>query len=113
MVSVYKLKRLDTWLRRFIGSSYIWFARFIFKLPVRDVDCDFRLFRKRILEGISLRMTSGAFDAELIKKLTENGIRFKEVPVHHYLRLYGTSQVFTFSRVIKSIWDFGLLCFRG
>lgn len=109
MVTGYKLIRSDPWFRKAIGGTYNRFVKLAFRLKVRDVDCDFRLFRKRILKGVTLSVTSGAFDVEFMKKLEEKRVRFKEVPVYHYPRLYGTSKFFNPENIVKSLFDLGKL----
>lgn len=101
----FKLKRLDPWYRKVIGNFYNQFVKFFFRLKVKDVDCDFRLFRRALINEIDFQIKSGAFDVEFIRRLQEKGARFKEVGVYHYPRIYGQSQFFNFSRITKSLWD--------
>ena len=75
----------------------------LFALPVRDVDCDFRLFRRALLERVQLTSVSGTIALELVFKFQRFGARFAEVPVHHYHRVYGRSQFFTLRWVGRTI----------
>lgn len=109
MVSGFKLWRSDAWYRKVIGTMYNQFVKALFGLTIKDVDCDFRLFRRKILEGLLFRVTSGAFDAELIKKLQDRNVRIKEIGVHHYPRKFGQSQFFSPLRILRSLWDLALL----
>jgi hypothetical protein len=45
----------------------------------------------------------------MIKKLQHAGFKFKEVPVHHYPRIFGTSEFFNFKRIFKVLTSFGKL----
>ena len=38
----------------------------------------------------------------MVKKFHDAGLRFVEVPVHHYHRAYGRSQFFNFRRLIRT-----------
>lgn len=109
MVSGFKLNRSDPWFRKIIGAVYNQFVKLLFQLKIKDVDCDFRLFRRKILQGLSFRITSGAFDAELIKKLQDRNVRIKEMGVHHYPRKFGPSQFFSPLRILRSLWDLAVL----
>jgi len=109
VVNGYKTERHDNRGRKASGALYNRFARFIFRLPISDVDCDFRLVRRAAIERISLEMSSGAICIELIRKLTSAGCTFREVPVHHYPRLHGKSQFFTPRRVARTLFDFVVL----
>jgi len=66
------------------------------------VDCDFRLMRRAVFAKVNLTSTSGTICLEMVKKLQDQRIRFKEVPVHHYHRAHGKSQFFNFPRLIKT-----------
>jgi glycosyltransferase involved in cell wall biosynthesis len=95
LVNGYKLERNDPWHRIWIGNVYNAFARLLFRIQLRDVDCDFRLIRRQMLESIQLTSTSGTICVELVRKL-ELACNVEEVGVHHYPRLHGRSQFFRF-----------------
>ncbi|HKR58422.1 MAG TPA: glycosyltransferase family 2 protein [Pyrinomonadaceae bacterium] len=106
VVNGYKRERHDDRVRRLAGAIYNGLARFLFTVPIRDVDCDFRLIRRSALEGISLGTSSGAICVELIHKLAMAGCRFKDVPVNHFPRIHGASQFFTPRSVARTLFDF-------
>jgi glycosyltransferase involved in cell wall biosynthesis len=93
-VNGYKLERHDPFHRVWIGKVYNSVARFLFGVEIRDIDCDYRLIRRQLLDSISLESTSGTVCVELVRKLETAGWKFAEVGVHHYPRLYGRSQFF-------------------
>jgi len=101
-VSGYRLKRADPFLRVLVGNPYHRFVRFAFGLRVTDIDCDFRLFRRHVLDAIELTETDGTMCIELLKKLEDGHYRFAETPVGHYPRVYGRSQYFTLGGVLQS-----------
>jgi glycosyltransferase involved in cell wall biosynthesis len=101
-VSGYREHRADPPLRVLIGNPYHGFVRFAFGLELRDIDCDFRLFRRQVLQLIALEENDGSMSVELLKKLNDGGCRFAQVPVHHYPRVYGRSQYFTLRGVLRS-----------
>jgi len=101
VVNGYKISRSDPIYRKIIGRLYHYIARMMFGFKIRDVDCDFRLMRRSIFDGLVLEYDSGVICVEMISKLTKRGCRFAEVPVHHYFRVSGKSEFFNFSRVFK------------
>ena len=103
VVNGYKLTRNDSWMRVAIGRAYHYFVKFIFGIRIRDVDCDFRLIPRNILEEIELKSNSGAICLELVKKIQDAGYVFAEVPVNHYSRKYGVSQFFVPWRIIRTL----------
>jgi glycosyltransferase involved in cell wall biosynthesis len=94
LVNGYKVRRADPWYRIWIGEAYRRIIRLLFNLQVRDVDCDFRLIRRAILDRVSLESHSGVICVEMMRKLQVAGCRTIEVPVSHWPRPYGSSQFF-------------------
>lgn len=105
LVTGFKLNRDDPLTRRLIGSLYNELIKIILKLKVRDVDCDFRLFKRKILRNLNLKAKSGSFDAEFMKKLQEKNVIIKEIPVHHYARKFGKSQFFSLPNLFSTFWE--------
>ena len=91
VVNGYKKERGDNFIRTFLGKAYAAFSSFLFRLPIRDTDCDFRLMRRTILGALTLESHDASILPELVKKLQLAGAKFAEVPVSHYEREYGTS----------------------
>jgi glycosyltransferase involved in cell wall biosynthesis len=110
LVNGYKLERNDPRHRIFIGNAYNTLARFLFRVRIRDIDCDYRLIRRDLLDAIHLTSTSGTICVELVRKLELLPVRVVEVGVHHYPRMHGRSQFFrvrslarTFSQLLR-LW---------
>lgn len=95
-----KLSRNDEIYRVIAGNFHNFLMRWLFWLPVYDIDCDFRLIRKDILSKINLRCNTGAFCVEIVKKAEIAGAKFAEVTVHHYDRKWGQSQFFKPKKII-------------
>ncbi len=94
LVNGYKLERHDPAHRVWIGKVYNFCARLLFRIRIRDIDCDYRLIRRSLLDRISLTSTSGTICVELVRKLELSGCQVAETGVHHYAREYGRSQFF-------------------
>ena len=94
VINGYKIQRSDHWIRKAAGWLYNRFIHSISRLPIRDIDCDFRLIRRSALSSISLVSDTGTICLELISKLYAKGAKFSEVPVHHYPRKFGKSEFF-------------------
>ena len=85
--------------RIIIGRIYHHTVKFLFRLRVRDVDCDFRLMRRSIFDRVRLEKDTGVICLEMMRKIQDAGFVVLEEPVHHYHRLHGQSQFFNFRRV--------------
>jgi glycosyltransferase involved in cell wall biosynthesis len=105
IVNGYKLQRADGWQRKALGAAYNGLAHLLFSIPIRDVDCDFRLVRRRAVEQVELVSSSGSICVELVHKLHRSGCVFAEVAVGHRPRAHGRSQFFTVRRVGRTALD--------
>jgi len=99
LVNGYKISRSDPRHRVVAGRVYQHLMRLLFRLRVRDVDCDFRLFRRSLLADCPLTYDSGVICVEMMKKFQSRGCRTIEVPVHHYHRYQGRSEFFRFKHL--------------
>ena len=104
-VNGWKISRSDPLHRIVIGRLYHHLVKLLFGLKVRDVDCDFRLMRRRIFDVVRLEKNSGVICLEMMKKFQDAGFRVAEQPVHHYHRSYGRSQFFNFRRIFRTAVD--------
>lgn len=104
-----KIVRHDPFYRILVGNLYSFFARLLFRLPIKDVDCDFRLIRKDLLSKLHLKSTSGSICIELVKKAHRAGGKFAEVPVNHFYRRFGHSQFFRPSRILTTFNELAIL----
>lgn len=104
-VNGWKISRSDPLHRIIIGRIYHHTVKLLFGLKVRDVDCDFRLMRRRIFDVVTLEKNSGVICLEMMKKFQDAGFTVAEHPVHHYHRAYGKSQFFNFRRIYRTAID--------
>jgi glycosyltransferase involved in cell wall biosynthesis len=109
VVQGYKIRRSDPLKRKIIGRVYHHTVAILFGLHLRDVDCDFRLMRRDVLDTIELHNQSGVICVELMRKLQDAHARVVQTPVTHYARLHGRSQFFQTRRIARSLYDLALL----
>jgi glycosyltransferase involved in cell wall biosynthesis len=102
IIQGFKIGRGDPFHRRLIGRVYHHSVRLLFRLPVRDTDCDFRLMRKSILDKFRLQSTTGVICVEMMHAFNRVNARFVEVGVSHYHRPHGKSQFFRVPAVSRS-----------
>ena len=102
VIQGFKIGRGDPLHRRIIGRVYHHSVRLLFRLPVRDTDCDFRLMRKTILDKFRLQSTTGVICVEMMHAFNRVNARFVEVGVSHYHRPHGKSQFFRVPAISRS-----------
>jgi glycosyltransferase involved in cell wall biosynthesis len=89
VVAGYRIKRRDPLGRR--ASAWVWnvLVRLLFYVPVRDVDCAFKLMRRDSLRRVQLSCRGAMVHTELLVKLSRTGCSVVEVGVHHRRRTAG------------------------
>ena len=106
VVTGFRISRQDKAHRRLNGFLWTQLNKLLFKLPVRDVDCAFKLFRRKFLEGTELRSNHLLIHAEILARLKKKGCRIEEVGVPHYPRTAGTATATRLSSMMKSAREF-------
>jgi glycosyltransferase involved in cell wall biosynthesis len=81
--------RRDPLVRRVNACLWNRLMRSLFAMPLRDVDCAFKLVRASALDGIELRSHGAMISTELVVKLLARGARLHERDVRHRPRVAG------------------------
>ena len=87
----YRVDRQDNAVRILNAHAWNWLIRVLLHVPVRDVDCAFKLFRREALRDLEIVSGGAMFSAELLARLVARGARIVERPVHHLPRESGRS----------------------
>jgi glycosyltransferase involved in cell wall biosynthesis len=88
----YRRNRQDTPVRRLMAYGWNFLVRILFYVPVRDIDCAFKLFDRRVLERIDIESVGAMVNTELMVKLGRNGCSVVEVGVTHRPRRAGEAR---------------------
>jgi glycosyltransferase involved in cell wall biosynthesis len=93
-----KSPRKDPFYRVWLSWCFNFLLRLVFKVPYRDMDTGFRLFKRPIAEEITPQIRHFSFfTAEFVVRAHYAGYRIQEVPVHHYARKIGSTSIFFIS----------------
>jgi glycosyltransferase involved in cell wall biosynthesis len=89
----YRLDRKDSFLRKLNAFGWGTLVRTLFGLhgKVRDIDCAFKLFRRRVVDAADFKAEGAMISTELLVRAKKLGYRFREVGVHHFPRTAGTA----------------------
>jgi cellulose synthase/poly-beta-1,6-N-acetylglucosamine synthase-like glycosyltransferase len=83
-------RRADPWRRRLNTAAWNRLVGTLFRLPVRDVNCAFKLVRRDALAGIDPEASGAMISAELLAHMVQRGCTIVELPVTHLPRRAGT-----------------------
>lgn len=89
IVAGYRAKRADPWHRRFNAWAWGMLVRTVLGLKVRDIDCAFKLFNRRVFDSFELSSVGAMVNTEILVQAKNHGFTIKEIPVSHYPRLEG------------------------
>lgn len=89
----FRVYRYDSAARLAASTIYNWLVRILFRVQVRDVDCSFKLFRREVLDKITIECTDFFVDTELVAKVRKWNFRLAEKGVRHYPRPAGETKV--------------------
>lgn len=91
IISGYKMKRRDALIRVWMSWIYNMAMRALFGVKVRDINCAFKLYRRKVFAGMDFlpTVTEGIINAEIFIHAKEKGFSVAQVPVHHYPRQAG------------------------
>jgi glycosyltransferase involved in cell wall biosynthesis len=81
--------RQDPLHRRVSARAWNALVRAVFGLPVRDVDCAFKLVRRERVQGLVLVSSGAMISTELLVRCLAEGARLKELDVRHRPRTAG------------------------
>ena len=110
IVSGYRAERQDTFIRKLNAFGWNTLVRLLFGYLCRDIDCGFKLFRREILDHVTIVSDGAMIDTEFLAGAKARGYRIVDVPVTHLPRVAGEATGANFKVVAKAFRD--LVLFR-
>jgi glycosyltransferase involved in cell wall biosynthesis len=89
IVTGFRANRQDAPFRRFYGWAWNALVSVLFGYLSRDIDCAFKLFRRQILNEITLSSQGAMIDTQLLAGARKRGFRIRETAVTHLPRQAG------------------------
>jgi glycosyltransferase involved in cell wall biosynthesis len=90
LVIGWRRKRADPLMRKLNALGWKLLVNSLFGYTARDVDCAFKLFRRRVWESMTVHARGATFSAEFVIKARRLGFRVKELPVGPFPRTAGS-----------------------
>jgi glycosyltransferase involved in cell wall biosynthesis len=91
IVAGFRVRRADPLHRRANARAWNALVRRMFGLPVRDVDCAFKLLRRELVQRLALEADGAVVSTELLVRAQAAGARIAELGVTHRPRPAGRS----------------------
>ena len=90
LVIGWRRNRADPPMRKLNALGWKLLVNLLFGYTARDVDCAFKLFRRRVWESMTVHARGATFSAEFLIKARRLGFHVKEMPVSHLPRTAGS-----------------------
>lgn len=89
IVSCFRLHRQEGLVRRI--NSWCWTSLIcvIFHLKIKDINCAFKLYRRRVFEGMEMHSTGALINAEILARAVRRGCVITQTGVRHFPRTSG------------------------
>lgn len=107
----YRAKRADPPLRLLNAWGWKLLVNTLFGYTARDIDCAFKLFRRRILDRVEVHSRGATLSAEFLIKARRLGYIIRERPVSHYPRPAGQAtgaKPAVILRAFRELWQLRL-----
>lgn len=89
----FRKDRKDSKKRKFLSCGFNLLVTLLFDLNVKDIDCAFKVFHRRVFDQITIESERFFVNTEILAKAKRLNLSIKEVGVSHFPRLNGISKV--------------------
>jgi len=90
IVSCYRLNRRDPLVRKINGWCWTKLVCLLFGLKIRDIDCAFKLYKRKIFDDMILSSRGALIDTEILVRAARKNYRITQKGVNHYPRTAGS-----------------------
>lgn len=91
LVCGYRFDRQDHFVRKLNAFGWNMVVRILFSSLCRDIDCGFKLFRREVLDHVTIVSDGAMIDTELLAGAKARGFRIAEAPLTHLPREAGAA----------------------
>ncbi len=89
IVSCFRINRQDSIIRKINAWCWTRLVNTLFGMRIRDIDCAFKLYRRKIFDDIEMSSNGALIDTEILARAARKGYKITQRGVHHYPRTAG------------------------
>jgi glycosyltransferase involved in cell wall biosynthesis len=109
IVAGVRTPRRDALGRRVLARGWGALVGVLFDLPVSDIDCAFKVFRREVLDAIPIASIGAFVNTEILVRARAAGFRIRQVPVTHLPRRAGRSKGATPRVIVRALIELATL----
>jgi glycosyltransferase involved in cell wall biosynthesis len=102
IASAYRLNRQDSLIRKTNAFCWTTLVNVVFRLWLRDIDCAFKIFPRKLFQEIEMKSTGALIDTEILARAKKLGYTIGQVGVHHYPRTAGEQTGANLSVILRA-----------
>ena len=113
IVTAYSLVIKDASFKRILMSKvYNFLIQLFFGLNIRDINSGLKIYKRKVLEGLSLKSESPFIDVEIFAEAAKRNYRIRQFGLIFDLRTGGSSTISRPAIVARTFWDMLVYKFR-
>ncbi len=105
IVAGYRIDRQDPPHRKLNAAIFHLAVRALFNVPLRDLDCGFKIFRAELIHSLRLRSPGALINLEIQTLARQRGATVIEVGVNHYPRQAGVPSGARLSVILQAMGE--------
>lgn len=102
IISCYRIKRQDSFFRKLFAFCWCTLVNILFKLRLKDIDCAFKLYWRKIFDDIKMESTGALIDTEILARAKKKGYTIKQFGVKHLPRIAGQQTGANISVILRA-----------
>jgi glycosyltransferase involved in cell wall biosynthesis len=99
----YRMRRADPLGRRLLGYMWTSVGKWLFKVPIRDMNCALKLFKRQIIQNLELHCKGPGISLEIMAGIAASRIPIKEVGCSHLPRQSGSQSGASLRVVLRGL----------
>ncbi len=106
VVTAYSLVIKDSSIKRIIMSkTYNFLVRLLFRLNIKDVNSGFKIYKRKVLDGLHVRSRSPFIDVEIFSEALRKDFTIASYGLIFELRTKGVSTISRLPIVMRTFYD--------
>ncbi len=87
------------------GNKFVTFvSNVLFNSNITDMETGYKMFRKKVLDGITIRAKRFDMEPELTAKILKRGYQIYEVPISYFGRTFSEGKKLTWRDGVVALW---------
>lgn len=109
IASAFRINRQESAMRRLNAWAWTRLVNVVFSLGLRDIDCAFKIYPRRLFNEIEMKSRGALIDTEVLARARRLGYTIGQVGVHHYPRTAGVQTGANIRVILRAFKELFLL----